>query len=72
MAGDNRIFFRKSLRGEKPRNGGANLFLYRAELLHVNRFHHFFAVGDRGFLESLTGAELFDDTGAFVFAFEFL
>ncbi len=48
-----------------------NLFLYGTELLHVNRFHHLLAVCYRGFLKSLTAAELFDDTGFFELALEF-
>lgn len=46
--------------------------LYSAELLHVNRLHHFLAVCDRGFLESLTAAEFLYDTGFFKLALEFL
>ena len=48
------------------------LFLYRAKLLNVNRFHHFLAVGYRGLLESLTATEFLYDAGLFKFTFEFL
>ncbi len=48
------------------------LFLYGAELLHVDSLHHFFAVGDGGLLESLTAAEFFYNAGFFKLTFEFL
>ncbi len=48
------------------------LFLDAAKLLNVNRFHHFFAVGHRGLLESLAATEFFNNAGFFEFAFEFL
>ncbi len=51
---------------------GGGLLLYRTELLHVDRFHDFFAVGDRGLLESLAAAKFFYNAGFFKFTFEFL
>ena len=48
------------------------LLFVGAQMLDVNGLHHFLAVGDGGFLESLTGADFFDHTGLFGFTFEFL
>ena len=48
------------------------LILYGAELLHVDGLHHLLAVGDGGFLESLTATQFFNDAGFFKFTFEFL
>jgi len=48
------------------------LFLYAAQLLHVDGLHHLLAVGDRGLLECLTRAQFFNHAGAFKFTFEFL
>ena len=47
------------------------LFFYRTKLLNVDGFHHFLAVYNRGFLESLAAAKFFHDAGFFKFAFEF-
>lgn len=48
------------------------LILYGAELLNVYGLHHFLAVGNRRFLESLACAEFLDNAGLFEFTFEFL
>ncbi len=48
------------------------LLLYRAKLLHVDRFHHLLAVGYRGLLEGLAATELFNDASLFKFTLEFL